>query len=71
MNMKCSESDCRKRADKMLKVDDNRKDLRCKDHVYSLTKNKSNYRDLESFWTDIKNTLYNTKKEVMRSQILL
>ena len=36
-----------------------------------LKKNKSNYRDLEFFWTDIQNTLANTKKEVMQAQVLL
>ncbi|CAI2360585.1 unnamed protein product [Moneuplotes crassus] len=71
MNMKCSERDCPKLAERMFKIDDRHKDLRCKDHVYSLTKNKSNYRDLEFFWTDIENTLKNTKREVMKCQVLL
>ncbi|CAI2360233.1 unnamed protein product [Moneuplotes crassus] len=71
MNMKCSEPDCPKPAEKMYKIDNQNKDLRCKDHVYSLTKDKSNYRDLEFFWTDIQNTLDNTKREVMKCQVLL
>lgn len=71
LNMKCSEPECTKPAELMYKRDNHNKDLRCKDHVYSLTKDKSNYRDMEFFWSDLKSTLETTKREVMKCQVLL
>lgn len=70
MNMKCDEHDCGKPAVAMLRITQDEKELKCNDHLITVTQ-RGKYKELKSHWFEIESELDELQKDVYQAHILL
>lgn len=70
MNMKCDEPDCGKPALAMLRLTQDEKELKCNDHLITVTQ-RGKFKELKSHWYEIESELDELQRDVYQAQILL
>lgn len=70
MQMKCSEEKCGEPAVKMNKISEDERDLKCKDHIITVTSAYS-YKEMKFYWTEIMDQLECIQRQVCEAQVLI